>query len=59
MGMRISDPTSYVLNRATLLGFLSSFERDGRIGVVIEDGRWLWTGDSFASTINEELLSRT
>jgi glyoxylase-like metal-dependent hydrolase (beta-lactamase superfamily II) len=42
MGMRIADPTSYVLNRATLLGFLSSFERAGRASVVIEDGRWLW-----------------
>ena len=42
LGMRIVDPTSYVLNRATLLGFLSSFERDGRASVVIEDGRWLW-----------------
>ena len=43
MGMRIADPTSYVLNRATLLGFLSSFERENRVRVVIEDGRWLWT----------------
>jgi glyoxylase-like metal-dependent hydrolase (beta-lactamase superfamily II) len=42
MAMRIADPTSYVLNRATLLGFLSSFERDGRVQVVIEGGRWLW-----------------
>jgi glyoxylase-like metal-dependent hydrolase (beta-lactamase superfamily II) len=43
MAMRIADPTSYVLNRATLLGFLSSFERENRVGVVIEAGRWLWT----------------
>jgi glyoxylase-like metal-dependent hydrolase (beta-lactamase superfamily II) len=43
MAMRIADPTSYVLNRATLLGFLSSFEREARVAVVIEDGRWLWT----------------
>jgi len=42
MSMRIADPTSYVLNRATLLGFLSSFERESRVAVVIEDGRWLW-----------------
>lgn len=42
MAMRIADPTSYVLNRATLLGFLSSFERESRVRVVIEDGRWLW-----------------
>jgi len=42
MEMRIADPTSYVLNRATLLGFLSSFERAGRVKVVIEGGRWLW-----------------
>jgi glyoxylase-like metal-dependent hydrolase (beta-lactamase superfamily II) len=45
MGMRIADPTSYVLNRATLLGFLSSFEREGRAGVVVEGGRWLWTAN--------------
>ncbi|HVG45794.1 MAG TPA: MBL fold metallo-hydrolase [Longimicrobium sp.] len=49
MEMRIADPTSYVLNRATLLGFLSSFERDGQAEVVIEDGRWLWTADGRAS----------
>lgn len=42
MEMRIADPTSYVLNRATLLGFLSSFEREGRAAVVIDAGRWLW-----------------
>jgi glyoxylase-like metal-dependent hydrolase (beta-lactamase superfamily II) len=42
MEMRIADPTSYVLNRATLLGFLSSFERDGRVSVIIENARWLW-----------------
>ena len=42
MGMRIAEPTAYVLNRATLLGFLSSFERDGRAVVTIQDGRWLW-----------------
>lgn len=42
LGMRIADPTSYVLNRATLLGFLSSLEREGAARVVIEEGRWLW-----------------
>jgi hypothetical protein len=42
MEMRIADPTSYVLNRATLLGFLSSLERDGRVTVTIDGGRWLW-----------------
>lgn len=42
MGMRLADPASYVLNRATLLGFLSSMERDGNARVAIEGGRWLW-----------------
>jgi glyoxylase-like metal-dependent hydrolase (beta-lactamase superfamily II) len=42
MGMRIADPPSYVLNRATLLGFLSSMERGGSVRVVIEEGRWIW-----------------
>jgi glyoxylase-like metal-dependent hydrolase (beta-lactamase superfamily II) len=43
MGMRIADPPSYVLNRAALLGFLTSLERAGDARVVIEGGRWLWT----------------
>jgi glyoxylase-like metal-dependent hydrolase (beta-lactamase superfamily II) len=42
MGMRLVDPASYVLNRATLLGFLSAMERRGGARVVIETGRWLW-----------------
>ncbi|HEU0053144.1 MAG TPA: MBL fold metallo-hydrolase [Longimicrobium sp.] len=42
VGMRIADPPSYVLNRATLLGFLSAMERAGSARVVIEGGRWLW-----------------
>ena len=43
MGMRLADPPSYVLNRAALLGFLSSLERDGAARVEIDAGRWLWT----------------
>jgi glyoxylase-like metal-dependent hydrolase (beta-lactamase superfamily II) len=42
LGMRISDPPSYVLNRAAMLGFLGGLERQGRIEVVIEAGRWIW-----------------
>jgi len=42
MGMRLTDPPSYVLNRATLLGFLSSLERAGQARVVIDSGRWMW-----------------
>ncbi|HEX9939966.1 MAG TPA: MBL fold metallo-hydrolase [Longimicrobium sp.] len=42
MTMRIADPPSYVLNRATLLGFLSSLERAGQLRVVIDGGRWSW-----------------
>lgn len=43
MGMRLTDPATYVLNRTTLLGFLAAMERDGSVRVVIEGGRWLWT----------------
>lgn len=42
LAMRIADPPSYVLNRATLLGFLSSLERAGQLRVVIDGGRWSW-----------------
>lgn len=42
MGMRLTDPTTYVLNRTTLLGFLAAMERKGSVRVVIEGGRWLW-----------------
>ena len=42
-GMRLDTPPSYVLNRAALLGFLSSLERDGAARVVMNAGRWLWT----------------
>jgi glyoxylase-like metal-dependent hydrolase (beta-lactamase superfamily II) len=42
MGMRLADPASYVLNRATLLGFLGGMERQGKLEVIIEAGRWLW-----------------
>jgi glyoxylase-like metal-dependent hydrolase (beta-lactamase superfamily II) len=42
MRMRIADPPSYVLNRATMLGFLSSLEAAGEVRVVIEGGRWMW-----------------
>jgi glyoxylase-like metal-dependent hydrolase (beta-lactamase superfamily II) len=42
MGMRLADPPSYVLNRAALLGFLSSLERGGQLRVVIDGGRWMW-----------------
>ena len=42
MGMRLTDPPSYVLNRAAMLGFLSSLERAGAVRVVIEGGRWTW-----------------
>ncbi len=41
-GLRLSDPSSWVLNRTTLLGFLASMERAGEAAVVMEAGRWLW-----------------
>jgi len=44
MGMRLADPPSYVLNRATVLGFLASLERAGQARVVIDGGRWMWEG---------------
>ena len=43
MGMRLSDPPSYVLNRAAMLGFLSTLEREGALRVTIEAGRWTWS----------------
>lgn len=45
MGMRLTDPPSYVLNRAALLGFLSSLERAGQLRVVIDGGRWMWVAE--------------
>lgn len=42
-GLRLADPPSWVLNRAALLGFLSTMERAGGLEVVLEGGRWLWT----------------
>ncbi len=43
LGMRLDTPSAWVLNRATLLGFLAAMERDATVRVVIEEGRWLWT----------------
>lgn len=43
-GMRLDGPAAYVLNRAALLGFLSSLERAGEARVVVDGGRWLWEG---------------
>lgn len=42
VGLRLTDPASYVLNRTTLLGFLSAMERGGGAQVLLEGGRWLW-----------------
>ena len=42
MGMRLDNPSSWVLNRAALLGFLAAMEREGTLRVVLEEGRWLW-----------------
>lgn len=42
-GLRLGDPPSFVLNRAAMLGFLSSMERAGELAVVLERGCWLWT----------------
>ncbi|MBV9775179.1 MAG: MBL fold metallo-hydrolase [Gemmatimonadetes bacterium] len=41
-GLLLSNPGSYVLNRAALLGFLGTLEREGRAAVLLEGGRWLW-----------------
>ena len=43
MGMRLADPPSYVLNRAAMLGFLSTLDREGAARVTIEAGRWTWS----------------
>ena len=42
LGMKLDNPSSWVLNRATMLGFLAAMEREGAARVVMEDGRWLW-----------------
>ncbi|HEX6750016.1 MAG TPA: MBL fold metallo-hydrolase [Longimicrobium sp.] len=42
MGMRLVDPPSYALNRAAMLGFLSTLEREGAVRVMIDGGRWTW-----------------
>ncbi|HEX2190748.1 MAG TPA: MBL fold metallo-hydrolase [Longimicrobiaceae bacterium] len=42
MGMRLSDAATYVLNRTTLLGFLSAMTRNQAVEFVIDGGRWLW-----------------
>lgn len=42
-GLRLTEPGPYVLNRAALLGFLGTLEREGRAAVLLEGGRWLWT----------------
>jgi len=42
MGMRLDNPSSWVLNRTALLGFLAAMEREGAMRVVMEEGRWLW-----------------
>jgi glyoxylase-like metal-dependent hydrolase (beta-lactamase superfamily II) len=42
-GLRMDDPAAWVLNRAALLGFLSTLNREGKAMVVTEYGRWLWT----------------
>jgi glyoxylase-like metal-dependent hydrolase (beta-lactamase superfamily II) len=41
--LRIGDPTAYVLFRTTLLGYLTTLEREGAVRVTIERGRWLWS----------------
>jgi glyoxylase-like metal-dependent hydrolase (beta-lactamase superfamily II) len=46
LGMRLDNPSSWVLNRATLLGFLAAMERGGSLRVVMEEGRWLWASRS-------------
>jgi glyoxylase-like metal-dependent hydrolase (beta-lactamase superfamily II) len=43
MGMRLVDAPSYSLNRAAMLGFLSTLEREGAVRVEIVAGRWTWT----------------
>lgn len=43
-GLRIADPTGFVLARTTLLGYLTALEREGEVRITLEDARWLWTG---------------
>jgi glyoxylase-like metal-dependent hydrolase (beta-lactamase superfamily II) len=43
-GLQMGNAGSYVLNRTALLSFLSTLEREGAASVLLEGGRWLWTG---------------
>jgi glyoxylase-like metal-dependent hydrolase (beta-lactamase superfamily II) len=43
-GLRVDDPTAWVLSRSMLLGYLGAMERGGEIGVEFAAGRWLWRG---------------
>jgi glyoxylase-like metal-dependent hydrolase (beta-lactamase superfamily II) len=41
-GLRMGDPSAWVLNRCAVLGFLSTLEREGAADVIVEGGQWLW-----------------
>jgi glyoxylase-like metal-dependent hydrolase (beta-lactamase superfamily II) len=43
-GLRMGDPSAFVLNRTALLGFLSTLEREGGASFTLDGGRWLWVG---------------
>ncbi|CAN5861440.1 MBL fold metallo-hydrolase [soil metagenome] len=43
-GLELGNPTSFVLYRTTLLGYLTSLHRAGGITARIADARWLWAG---------------
>jgi glyoxylase-like metal-dependent hydrolase (beta-lactamase superfamily II) len=43
-GLRVTDATAFVLLRTTVLGYLTALERQGRTAIMIEGGRWLWSG---------------
>jgi glyoxylase-like metal-dependent hydrolase (beta-lactamase superfamily II) len=42
--LRADDPTSWVLARATLLGYLGAMTREGEAAAVVREGRWEWIG---------------
>lgn len=42
LGVAMTDPVAYVLNRTALLGVLATLEREGAVRAEVRDGRWWW-----------------
>lgn len=42
--LKLDEPGAFVLNRAALLGFLTTLHGEGDAEILLEGGRWHWTG---------------